>query len=331
LREPHEWSPPRIFDLKEAGDATQLEEEFDAGNITDVFDSIRGEREYGKWVLFPWLAKLVHYPEPEDHLAQRTARNRNLVTAEEQQKLYDSTVAVFGLSVGREVVKKLVISGIGNTLLLGDHDTLEPSSLNRIDGVLSDIGMRKLDQIACAVSETDPFIKQIHFYDGFTEENAVVIETHRPDILVDEIDYWPAKVGMRALAAKLDIPVFMAADLGDVSQLDVDDFSQPATRLFHGHMSPADLENTSPTPEENLALILKVVGSKNLSERFMMSVEQMKQGELGGLPQLGTTAALGGAVVAVAVREFLLGRPVSSGRYTISPLAAMEAELRKNI
>jgi molybdopterin/thiamine biosynthesis adenylyltransferase len=346
--QPYKWTPPRIFDLKESADRVRLQEEFDSGSIDRVFDGIMNiandlfdiyhpgersnaqrraafvqklidkKREYGKWVLFPWLNKLVHYPEPDDHFALRTSRNRNLITADEQQKLRQATVTVFGLSVGRAVVKMLTLSGIGGTLILGDYDTLEPSNMNRIDGVFSDVGCRKLDQIACAISEMDPFITQIHLHDGFTPENAAIVESHTPDILVDEVDYWPAKVGIRALAAKLNIPVLMAADLDDISQLDVEYPGTESNLPFNGQMTQVDLENISPSPQENLELLLKLIGKENISSRVDNSLNQVIRGELAGLPQLGTTAALGGVLVAVAARESILGRPIHPGRYTVS-------------
>src|SRR5262245_15375489 len=54
----------------------------------------------GTWVYFPWRNMWVHVLDELEYQELRTARNRNLITAEEQQKFYDSCVAFAGLSVG---------------------------------------------------------------------------------------------------------------------------------------------------------------------------------------------------------------------------------------
>src|SRR3989338_1303193 len=42
--------------------------------------------ETGEWFYFPWNKLLVHYLEDELHQELRTARNKNLITTEEQEK-----------------------------------------------------------------------------------------------------------------------------------------------------------------------------------------------------------------------------------------------------
>src|SRR3990167_10414315 len=40
----------------------------------------------GRWVFFPWSNQLLHILDSEDFQELRTARNRNLITKEEQRK-----------------------------------------------------------------------------------------------------------------------------------------------------------------------------------------------------------------------------------------------------
>jgi hypothetical protein len=63
--------------------------------------------ESGVWFLFPWSKKLVHYLPHELHFELRTARNKNIITEEEQRRLYDFTVGIAGLSVGSHVALTL--------------------------------------------------------------------------------------------------------------------------------------------------------------------------------------------------------------------------------
>ncbi len=87
---------------------------------------------YGYWVFYPWSGSLVRFPAKEDLRLLKTARNRNLVTHEEQQKLFDATVLIAGMSVGSNIVEALISQGIGGKFILIDMDVIEPTNLNRI-------------------------------------------------------------------------------------------------------------------------------------------------------------------------------------------------------
>ena len=61
----------------------------------------------------------------------------------------------------------------------------------------------------------------------------------------------------------------------------------------------------------------KLVGLKNASTRLLQSMLDIDTG-LAGMPQLGTTATMGGALGAVVAREILLDKKLESGRYVFS-------------
>src|SRR4051812_5861263 len=67
--------------------------------------------ECGNWFYFPWSKTLIHYLPESDYLELRTARNRNLITNEEQDKFYNQTVAFAGLSVGSHGALTTAIMG----------------------------------------------------------------------------------------------------------------------------------------------------------------------------------------------------------------------------
>lgn len=191
-----QWSQPEIFDLKDPLDEQKCEEALLNGSIVRVTDPLRiiaanlfeyehpaysekvdsgraradfceslareGEK-FGNWVLYPWSGNLVRFPEVDDLRKLRTARNRDLITPEEQRKLFDSSVAVFGLSVGGNVVDRLVQGGICGKVIFGDMDTLEIPNLNRLNASYTQIGTTKVDILAKRISETDPYLEQIHF------------------------------------------------------------------------------------------------------------------------------------------------------------------------
>ncbi|MDQ1248669.1 MAG: tRNA threonylcarbamoyladenosine dehydratase, partial [Actinomycetota bacterium] len=177
-RPPRPWSPPVAFELGKPEDEDRLASALEDGEIRTVIDPIEHvanglfelrhtERRddarlradfvrnivdqgpaFGRWWLFEWSGQLVRFPERDDLRALRTFRNRDLITPTEQAILYSATIAVFGLSVGSNVVERLVGSGIGGTFILADMDIIEPSNLNRINGVFSDVGEHKVDFVA---------------------------------------------------------------------------------------------------------------------------------------------------------------------------------------
>jgi tRNA threonylcarbamoyladenosine dehydratase len=347
IKQPHEWQPPVKFDLNNGIDEYELRQQFTNGNVTAVVDglehiandmfeydhpdqkgdeaarhdyvdtiTVSGNR-FGKWFLMPWSGELVHYPDQATHRALRTSRNRNLITDAEQDTLYDSTVAVFGLSVGSKVVEQLVSSGIGGKVIIGDPDHITPSNLNRISGGFTHVGMKKLHKVATEISMADPYIEQVHFTDGVTEENLEALGEHRPDIIFDEVDDLRMKALIRQYAQKEGIPVVMATDLGDKSIVDVERYDLGDTRPFGGRLKTEELEKLysgDVTPQDIQRYMVKIVGIRHVTPRVMESVLQVGN-TLSGLPQLGTTATKGGAKAAVTAREILLGHDVPTGRY----------------
>ena len=346
-----EWSSPMEFDLSKLCDRDNLASMFDSGAVRTVRDEIDligsdlydlhhpGEKHdvlarlefvqellsqgvaYGRWFLFPWSKQLVRYPGREDLRALRTSRNRNLITSYEQGKLYASTIAVFGLSVGSKVVEQLVASGIGGTMIMGDPDHVTPSNLNRTCGGMSDVGMTKVHRSARDVCEVDPYIRQVHFAEGITSDCLGALAAARPDIIFDEVDDLSAKAVIRRFAQVQHIPVIMATDLGDRSIIDVERYDLPGTKLFNGRLKNSEVERLAAggfTDKEKRKFMLKVVGIRHVTARVLDSVMQIDK-TLGGLPQLGVTASAGGSLAAVAAREILLSRRLGSGRYVYSP------------
>src|SRR5258708_27528147 len=82
---------------------------------------------YGNWVLFPWSGRLVHALPEDEYVELRTSRNRNKISAAEQQALSRLTVGVAGLSVGQATAVTLALEGVGGTMRLAHLDTPQPT------------------------------------------------------------------------------------------------------------------------------------------------------------------------------------------------------------
>lgn len=357
-REPQVWEQPDLFDLSSWADQQEVARRFESGDITTTIDrqqqiaedvfamrfpelasDKRAEVEYvntiseqgigyGQWANFKWKKTLERYPEKDDYQDLRTFRNKNLITHGEQSKLLSAKVAVFGLSVGSNIVDQLSIGGIGGTMIMGDFDTLSPTNLNRIRSTMAQVGMSKLDIAACKISEIDPYVQQVHFRHGITEDSLSSLAEIRPDVIFDEVDDLAAKIMLRHFAKTQKIPLVMATDLGDISILDVERHDVEIVKPFAGRVSERELgrvATTAMTDNERQKIMMKIVSVRHITPRMLHSAMEVGK-TLGGLPQLGSTAATGGALAAVAAREILLGRTMKSGRYISSSKRLLKSQ-----
>lgn len=347
---PQTWAQPDQFDLSSWADRQEVARRIEDGQIAatidrgreiadDLFEmrfphlagDVQAKQEYvaettaqgsayGQWFHFGWKNTLERYPDHQDHQDLRTFRNKNLITHNEQQRLLDAKVAVFGLSVGSNVVEQLNTGGIGGTMVMGDFDTLSPTNLNRIRSTMAQVGMSKLDIAACKISEVDPYIQQIHFKEGVNGGVLDKLTDIHPDIIFDEVDDLAAKVMLRRFARDQKLPLVMATDLGDVSILDVERHDLGDATIFGGRIKERELDqisNQSLSAQQRQKIMMKIVGLRYITPRLLQSAMEVNK-TVGGLPQLGTTAATGGALAAVAAREILVGRTMKSGRYVSS-------------
>lgn len=275
---------------------------------------------YGEWVHFPWQRNVVRYPERDDHIQLRTYRNQYLITGEEQEKLNNTTIAVFGMSVGSNITDQLVQSGIGNKYVLGDFDTLAPSNLNRIRANMGQVGLRKVDIMARKISEVDPYIEQVHVHEGYDPDTTPeILDEHRPDIIVEEIDDVMTKARIRQYAKEQGIPLVMAADLAEMSLLHVERHDLDDVMPFNGKLTKEEFDallDGDLTDEQKLKMNIKILGARNAlaNARFIESNLDIGK-RLAGIPQLGAIATAGAALTDRGVREILLDRKLKSGVY----------------
>jgi tRNA threonylcarbamoyladenosine dehydratase len=286
---------------------------------------------WGEWIYYPWLNKLVHFPPKAELRALRTSRNRNLITAEEQAKLYDSTILIIGMSVGSNVVEALVGHGTGSKLVLVDMDILEPSNLNRIRAPYHHIGLPKVEAISRKVWEIDPYIEIVAENNGLNENNiGRLIHDNKVDVIVDEMDDLRMKILLREAAKAARLPVVMAADDGDGALIDIERYDlNPDTPIFMGQV-PADvLERIKaggiPRAELGKMIGQYFVGLENIPARMFESLAQVGK-TLPSWPQLGGAAALAGVSLAYAIRRILLDKPLKQGRTLISLEEKLDAD-----
>jgi molybdopterin/thiamine biosynthesis adenylyltransferase len=274
--------------------------------------------EHGRWVFYPWLGAMVHVLPEKDFELVRTARNRNLITAEEQEKFYDATIGIGGLSIGSSVAAAIVLQGGGKRLRLADMDRLALTNTNRVRAGVENLGILKTVVAARQIYEMNPYANVEIFSDGLTPKNIGAF-FNGLDIMIDEIDNLAVKFLIREQAKKRRIAVVMAADNGDNSVVDVERYDlNPKTPYFHGRMGKVTYAQLAALDKFGIGkMITKHVGSENVTERMQGSLLEMGK-TIVSWPQLGGAALMSGAAVAYCVRKILNGQPLERNRAIVS-------------
>lgn len=275
----------------------------------------------GAWVYYPWSKTLIHVIQKEQFLELRSTRNRNLITASEQQRLEAFNVGCAGMSVGSNAALAIGITGISQHLKLADGAVISGSNLNRVLAGVSDIGLSKSLIIARKLYEMNPYLEIERFSADISPDTiSDFFDTPWPlHAVVDEIDNLMVKVMLRIEARKRRIPVVMVTDLGDSAMLDVERYDlDEHLPLFHGLVDGLEDLLTKPVDhKEFLRYAMEIIGPENATVRVQESLMQVGR-ELAVQPQLGSSAIMSGTVIAYALRKIALNEDIKSGRTIIS-------------
>lgn len=275
----------------------------------------------GSWVYFPWNGQLVHILAQSDFEALRTIRNRDLVTTDEQAKLFKFDAVAFGMSVGSAGALALGISGISRRIKLVDGAVISGSNLNRIMTGVSSVGQIKSTVIGRQIYEMNPY-STVEYFDKVTDQNISKImgEPWPVQVAIDEIDDIEMKIRIRMEARKQKIPVIMATELGDTVMLDVERYDlEPNRPLFHGVIPGIEevINKQLENHREWMKYAVKIIDPNNMPIKMQQSL--MKIGStIVTHPQLGSTVMITGGVLAFAVKSIALGHKLESGRYVVS-------------
>ena len=264
------------------------------------------------WAYYSWRRAVVRLLGPASFGLLRLDRNRNKITAQEQERLRNVTVGIVGLSVGHAVALALTLEGACGGLRLADFDTLELSNLNRVPGTVLDLGVNKAVVAARRIAEIAPYVTVTLWEDGLDVESVAEF-LDGTDVVIDECDSLDVKVSLRREARRRGLPVLMATS--DRGLLDVERFDlEPDRPIFHGVIGDVDVESLAGLgSRDKIPLVLRILDATQLSATMAASLVEVDE-TISTWPQLGGEVLLGGAEVAAAVRRIVLGQPLASGR-----------------
>lgn len=264
-------------------------------------------------------------PDPDDASVQRlltnivTARNRNLISATGQQKLQQSVVAFFGLSVGSHAAVTWTMQARPDFIKIADPDTVDFTNLNRLRYGIKSVGKKKVDLVTNIIKKIHPYTN-ILTNEQKSIDSALEILNKSPKthIIVDEIDDLEGKKMLRMYARTHHLPLICATDVGDNVLLDIERYDlSPQPQLFLGRVPDIELiDLTKLSEEERIQMVMRIVGLEHHSTEMLNSLLAIGD-TLPTWPQLGATATMAGGILTTTLKKILLGEKVASGRYII--------------
>lgn len=289
----------------------------------------------GDWIYYPWSNVLLHTLTENENYLLRTNRNQNIITAREQEKLRNFTVAIAGLSVGGNIAVTLIYNGFSKNIKLADFDSLSATNLNRVRARLEDIGENKIDIITKQILEIDPYIKIYSYPNGLNRKNLQDFLTGipKPKLIFEIIDDFKLKILIRKMAKKNKIPVVMLTNLGDSVLIDIERYDlDQNTKIFNGRVNEEILNNIlygKIGEDEKKKYAIELVGKENLSQRVIKSVMNIGK-TLVGRPQVMSTVTISSGIAALIARKIALGEKVLSGRSLVKLNEFIKIDDEKN-
>ena len=275
-----------------------------------------------RFAYYPWRRAVVKILGPRSFRRLRLDRNRNLITAEEQDRLGRLHIGVIGLSAGHVIAHTLALQGLCGEMRLADFDDLELSNLNRVPAGVFDLGLNKTTVAARRIAELDPYLVVRTAPDGVSADNLDEF-LDGLDIVVEECDSLDLKIGIRQAARKRRLPVLMATS--DRGLVDVERFDlEPDRPIFHGLLGDVDPESLADlNAHDKVPYVLRLIEVSGLSARGAASLLEVGHAVV-TWPQLAGDVTLGAAPVAEAVRRIGLCETLSSGRVRMDVATALD-------
>ncbi len=265
-----------------------------------------------RWIYYPWRRSVVSVLGPLSYRRLRLDRNRNKITAAEQERLSTRNIGVVGQSVGHSIAYTLAMEGLCGRIRLADFDAIELSNLNRVPATVLDIGVNKAAVCARRIMELDPYVDVEIFDKGLTPDtmNEFLDEL---DLVIEECDSLDIKLSVREAARARRLPVVM--ETSDRGLLDVERFDlTPDRPIFHGmlgDLSAADMSGLS--THDKVPYVLRILETDQLSAIMAASMAEVDE-TLTTWPQLAEDVTLGAASVAAVARRIGRGDELPSGR-----------------
>lgn len=298
--------------------------------------------DYGVYAFYAREGNLVRYCPAFWHRVVAVASNSKLIMdpkhrltwSEIRSRFARTVVAVVGCSVGQNIAHtivqdmrpdaiKLADKGLYkmeniNRVRLGYHDLVSPGSARKH---IADLLLRNKAAVTAAqLYAIDPYIDVYAYEEGITPQNVARFfggKDGEPniDMIFEETDDPRVKMMIREEARKRGIPLIMITDAGSAVQLDIMRYDNVKRLPLSHRISDKKLRAATDAVYDN-------PGDRDVFFKFVDALigTDWRDGELDRIirlkseiptstliPQLGSTAALAGAIGAETAARLVLG------------------------
>lgn len=299
--------------------------------------------DYGFYVYYPEKNDLTLYAPPFWHKVVSVASSSKLLSDPEhklswreiREVLENTTVAVAGCSVGSNVAHLVAMDLRPQHLKLADKSLYKMENINRVRISYSDIVktnaerggnlslplQNKAEATAKQIYSMDPFINIFVYPEGIHEANIEKFlegegEEPRVDVLVEEVDDPKIKIFLRQEARKRKIPLVMVTDIGSCVQLDILRYDlNPELSLTYGASDETLIQAMNKVYDDPgnkkvfFDFVDTLIGTEYRSDELLEIMEGRCEIPTSTIiPQLGSTAAMAGAIAAETIARMRLGQ-----------------------
>lgn len=326
-------------------DGKTLRDEFNNewSRYTKALEKAKGTiLNYGVYAYYPERNHLVRYCSPYWHRVVSIASSSKLITDpagiyswKQIQDIFEhTTIAVAGGSVGNNIMHSAVMDLRPRHVKIADKSLYKMENINRVRLSYWDIVKpnnerlhntdtllrNKAEVTASQLYAIDPYLNVYVYSEGI---HKGILDRFlgkspgepAPDILIEEVDDPEIKLLLREEAKKRKIPLIMASDLGSSVQLDILRYDKnPKLSLtygMHDNVLRQSSKAVSDSPS-NRGLFFQFVDNLIGTDWREGELKKILEGKTEIptstiIPQLGSTAAVAGGIVAEAIARLRLG------------------------
>ncbi len=298
--------------------------------------------DYGWYAYYEKNNDLVLYAPPFWHKVVAVASSSKLLSDDQMKFSWkeirsvfeQTTVGVAGCSVGSNIAHSLVMDLRPNCIKLADKSLYKMENINRVRLSYKEIAknnkergdsfalplQNKAQTVAGQIYGIDPFLDVFVYDQGIHEQNVAqffdgVGNEPALQILVEEVDDPRIKIFLRQEARKRKIPVLMMTDMGSSVQMDLLRYDQDQTLSLSYGVSDEFLIQAMESVYENagnkqsfFAFVDALIGTDYRTDELKEILDGNTEIPTSTLiPQLGSTAALAGAIAAETIARIRLG------------------------
>lgn len=290
-------------------------------NLLVEFDKLSDE-SYGEFVFYGRKNHLVRFAPRLWHKLALVVRNSTLILDPnlqmswgEVRSIFDNAViSVAGCSVGNSAIHSIVSDIRPNKIKIADSKDYHITNANRVRLTYEDFGRTKSLVTAEQIHALDPFMQIEVFTDGIHSQNIDDF-VRGSSVIIEETDDLRMKIAIREKAREFGVPILMVTDIGSAVQLDVRRFDiKKELPLASCTQSDKDLYDAllrcekDPNRKNFFDFVSAIIGGNDVYlPEYRQIIRREVEPLFAGVPQLGSTVAVAGGIVAETAARLLLG------------------------